>query len=182
MKHIGAVGHSAGGRAVENLALVDQRVDTFVGMAGASVGALDQTEVEVPTQPGMLITGADDGIVTLDRMRAAYEDMSSPKRFVLLQGSGHLVFSDLCRIGGDQGGLLPIAALIGIEVPAQLYPLATDGCLEPAMPVTEAWPAVRQTVTAYLRHQLGVDATDAGVTGLVEAFPGVVSESQSSAS
>ena len=179
MKHVGAVGHSAGGRAVENLALVDKRVDTFIGMAGASLGALDQEAVEAPTQPGLLITGSADGIVTLDRMRAAYEDMNAPKRFVLLDGAGHLVFSDLCMIGGDQGGLLSIAALLDIAIPPQLEPLATDGCSAPAMPVTDGWPAIRQVVIAQLRSALGIDGSAAGLTGLVEAFPGIVSESTS---
>ena len=61
LTRIGAVGHSAGGRAVETLATVDKRVDTFVGMAGASTGALGDGS-DVPKQPGMLITpGTVDG-------------------------------------------------------------------------------------------------------------------------
>lgn len=176
MTRIGAVGHSAGGRAVENLALVDPRVDTFIGMAGASVGALDSDTVDVPTQPGLLITGDIDNVVTLDKMRAAYADMNSPKRFVLLHNAGHLVFSDICRVGGDQGGLTAIADLIGIPIPPQLKLLATDGCASPAIPVTEDWPVIRQTVIAQLRSALGIDDTTAGLDGLTDAFPDLVSE------
>ncbi|MGB0100636.1 MAG: dienelactone hydrolase family protein [Nocardioides sp.] len=175
---IGAVGHSAGGRAVETLATVDKRVDTFVGMAGASTGALGEGAA-VPEQPGMLITGADDAIVRLDRMEAAYDALTGPKRFVQLENSGHLVFSDLCEVGASDGGLLAIGALLGITIPDSLVPLATDGCLDPARPVTEVWPAVLQAVTAYLRHELGVDSSTAGLDGLVEAFPGIVSENRS---
>ncbi len=178
LTRIGAVGHSAGGRAVEQLAASDRRVDTFVGMAGASVGALDDDPTAaVPKKPGLLITGSADTIVELDRMRAAYAAMRPPKRFVVLDNAGHLAFSDLCEIGADDGGLLSIAALLGIPVPENLVPLATDGCLAPDLPPIEAWPAIEQVVTAQLRRTLGVDRTDAGLTGLVEAFPGVVAES-----
>lgn len=180
LTRVGALGHSAGGRAVEQLAAVDERVDTFIGMAGASVGALDDDPAAVvPDKPGLLITGSADTIVELDGMRAAYAAMRSPKRFVVIDNAGHLAFSDLCEIGADDGGLLSIAALLGVPIPENLRPLATDGCFAPDLPPTEAWPAIDQVVTAQLRHVLGVDRTDAGLTGLVEAFPGIVSESVS---
>lgn len=181
LTRVGAVGHSAGGRAVEQLAASDRRVDTFVGMAGASVGALDDDPTAVaPRKPGLLITGSADAIVELDRMRAAYAAMRTPKRFVVVENAGHLAFSDLCEVGADDGGLLSIAALLGVPVPPNLEPLATDGCLAPDLPPTEAWPAIEQVVTAQLRRTLGVDRTDAGLTGLVEVFPGIIAESTAS--
>ena len=42
---IGAVGHSAGGAAVEALAATDPQVKTFIGLAGATVGALARPRV-----------------------------------------------------------------------------------------------------------------------------------------
>lgn len=178
LTRIGAVGHSAGGRAVETLATVDPRVDTFVGMAGASTGALGDGS-DVPQQPGMLITGAVDAIVELDRMESAYAAMNDPKRFVLIENAGHLVFSDLCEVGASDGGLLAVAEAVGVTVPDSLRPLATDGCLEPALEPTLAWPAIHHTITAYLRNILGIDTSDAALTGLVEAYPGIVSDSRS---
>ena len=86
LAHVGAVGHSAGGRAVENLAVSDRRVDTFVGMAGASVGALDEEAPKVPRKPGLLLAATADGIVGLDRMDAAYDAMRKPKRIVYFGG------------------------------------------------------------------------------------------------
>ncbi|MCB0895762.1 MAG: dienelactone hydrolase family protein [Nocardioides sp.] len=174
MTHVGAVGHSAGGRAVENLALVDKRVDTFIGMAGASVGALDQEAPDVPDKPGLLLAATDDGIVGLDKMQSAYDAMASPKRLVLVGGAGHLVFSDLCEIGAGDGGLLAVAAAVGITVPPALVPLATDGCLPPALSPPDAWPAIDQVVIAQLRHVLGYDRSAAGLTGLTDAFPGII--------
>lgn len=179
LRHIGAVGHSAGGRAVENLAVADPRVDTFVGLAGASVGALDETAPAVPDKPGLLIAGTADAIVTLDRMEQAYAALESPKRFVLLGGAGHLAFSDLCEVGASDGGLIALAELLGVPIPDALVPLATDGCIDPVLPATQAWPAIEHVVVAHLRAVFGIDRTDSALDGLVEAYPGVVSDSRS---
>ncbi|HYF71809.1 MAG TPA: dienelactone hydrolase family protein [Nocardioides sp.] len=179
LRRIGAVGHSAGGRAVENLAVVDRRVDTFVGMAGASVGALDGEATVVPRQPGLLLAGTADTIVALDRMEQAYAALTGPRRFVLLGGAGHLAFSDLCEVGASDGGLIALAELLGVPIPDALVPLATDGCIDPVLPATEAWPAIQHVVVAHLRRVLGPDRTDAALTGLVEAYPGIVTDSRS---
>ena len=179
MARVGAVGHSAGGRAVENLAVTDKRVDTFVGMAGASVGALDQEAPKVPKVPGLLLAATDDGIVGLDRMDQAYDAMRAPKRIVYFGGFGHLVFSDLCEIGDEDGGLLSLAAAVGITVPAPLVPLATDGCVEPATDPTLAWPAIQHVVVAHLRQVFGTDRSAAALTGLDVAYPGVVTGDRS---
>ena len=40
---VGALGHSAGGAAVEALAATDRQVTTFIGLAGATVGSIGQT-------------------------------------------------------------------------------------------------------------------------------------------
>jgi predicted dienelactone hydrolase len=164
---------------VENLAVVDQRVDAFVGMAGASVGALDDGATEVPDKPGLLIAGTADTIVPLDRMEQAYADLQAPKRLVLLGGAGHLAFSDLCEVGASDGGLIALADLLGVPIPDALVPLATDGCIDPVLPATVAWPAIRHVVVAFVRNALGIDPTEAALTGLVEAYPGIVSDSRS---
>ncbi|MFC6044622.1 alpha/beta hydrolase family protein [Nocardioides hankookensis] len=175
---VGAVGHSAGGSAVEALAAVDKRITTFVGLAGASVGALTGDakgpRTKVPHQPGLLMAGTADGIITPDRMEAAYDQLRDPKRLVLV-GGGHHAFSDLCEIGAGDGGLLAIADLLGLPVPESFVALATDGCSPPALPPTEAWPAIRQTVVAHLRHEFGFDRSRKALRGLVAAYPGVVS-------
>lgn len=179
LAHVGVVGHSAGGRAVENLAVTDKRVDTFVGMAGASVGALDEEAPKVPNKPGLLLAAVEDGIVGLDRMDAAYDAMKAPKRIVYFGGSGHLVFSDLCEVGESDGGLLAIADLLGIPVSGQLAALATDGCIDPAVEPTAAWPAVQHIVVAHLRRVFGLDESDAGLTGLDAAYPAIVTGGRS---
>jgi dienelactone hydrolase len=179
MTHVGAVGHSAGGLAVENLAVTDKRVDTFVGMAGASKGALDEEASKVPRKPGLLLAATADGIVALDQMDQAYDAMKKPKRIVYFGGFGHLAFSDMCEIGESDGGLLAIADLLGIPVSGQLATLATDGCLDPTLDPTLAWPAIQHVVVAHLRRVFGIDTSDSALTGLVEAYPAVVSGARS---
>jgi len=100
--------------------------------------------------------------------------MQSPKRLILLRGAGHLVFADLCEIGSSQGGLLSVAAVLHVPVPASLVPLASDGRHPPDLAPPLAWPVIRQAVTAQLRHAFGFDASTAGLTGLGTAYPRVV--------
>ena len=182
MKKVAAVGHSAGAAAVEALAAVDPRVDTFVSMAGASVGAFGQDKGgafnKLPTVPGMIMAATDDGVVDSGGLVKAYAKLKEPKRLVTV-GGGHHAFSDLCEVGAAQGGLLAVAEAVHFPISDKLKALASDGCFPPALPPTEAWPAIRQAVVAQLRHVFGFDTSTAGLDGLVEAFPGVVAESKS---
>lgn len=175
MKQVAALGHSAGGSAVERLAAADKRVDTFIGMAPGH----DPKLVSPVEKPSLVLAATDDGIITLDRIETAYEAMASPKRIVLIGGAGHLVFSDLCDIGASDGGLLAVAELLNFPVPPNLVPLATDGCIAPALEPSVALPAIQHTVIAQLRRVFGLDTSDAALTGLVDAYPGVVTDSRS---
>ncbi len=182
-KKVGAFGHSAGGVAVEALAAADPKVATFIGLAGATVGlpgdAKHGSDSIVPHQPGLLMSGTADTVVPTAGMVTAYGKMHAPKRLILIKGAGHLVFADICEIGAGQGGLLAIANALKVPIPASLKPLATDGCDAPDLPVTQGWPVARQAVTAQLRHVFGFDASVAGLSGLVGAYPNVVSADES---
>jgi predicted dienelactone hydrolase len=180
---VGAVGHSAGGAAVEALAAVDERVTTFVAMAGATVGAFGEEgsgpRSKVPHQPGLVLAGTTDRIVPVDGMVAAYDALHAPKRLVLVKGGGHHAFSDLCEVGASGGGLIAIADQLGIPVPDKFRALATDGCEAPDLAPTKAWPAIRQATIAHLRQAFGFDRSRAGLAGLRKAFPAVVSANRS---
>jgi predicted dienelactone hydrolase len=181
-KLLGAVGHSAGGAAVESLAVADPHVATFIGLAGATVGAFGQrssgTASTVPTQPGLLMSGTADTVVPTASIVAAYHRLHPPKRLILVKGAGHLVFADLCEVGSSQGGLLSIAAALRLPIPASLMPLASDGCKAPDLAPPTAWPAIRQAVTAQLRHVFGFDTSTKGLDGMTAAYPTVVASVQ----
>ncbi len=112
---IGAVGHSAGGAAVEALAATDSPGDDVRRPGrrdgrcafGATKSGPDST---VPHQPGLLMSGTADHVVSDTSMISAYGKLHAPKRLILVKGAGHLVFADLCEVGSIQGGLLSIAA------------------------------------------------------------------------
>ncbi|HUY66075.1 MAG TPA: dienelactone hydrolase family protein [Acidimicrobiales bacterium] len=178
LTRIAAVGHSLGGAASEAVAAADPRVTTFIGMAGATVGAFGQATSgpasEVPQKPGMLMVGTADHVVNPTGITRAFHAMATPKRLVTFQGFGHLLFSDICEIAPGKGGLLALADQVHLPVSGSLRTLATDGCFHPDSPVTKGWPAVRQTVIAQLRHVFDFDSSLAGLTGLTAAFPGVV--------
>jgi predicted dienelactone hydrolase len=180
---VGAVGHSDGGVAVEALAAVDPKVATFIGLAGATVGlpgdAKQGPDSIVPKQPGLLMSGTADTVVPTAGMITAYGKMHAPKRLILIKGAGHLVFADICEVGAGQGGLLAIANALKVPIPASLKPLATDGCDPPDLPPTQGWPVTRQATIAQLRHVFGFDASSAGLSGLVAAYPNVVAADES---
>ena len=180
MTRIGAVGHSAGGAAVEKLAVADKRVDTFIGLAGASYGSFGQTAngagASVPTVPSLLEYGTLDGVVKPQSMVNAYNALKQPKRLIAISSSGHLVFSDICRLAPKHGGLIGAAEGAGLPIPDALKSLGSDGCSAPAMSVLDAWPAIRQSVTAQLRWTLGFDKSQAGLEGLQAAFNGIVAQ------
>jgi dienelactone hydrolase len=169
---VGAVGHSAGGSAVQTLAAADRRVTTFVGLAGAA------REGRLPRQPGLIMAGTTDAIIDEARLTTAYDQLRKPKRLVVVNG-GHHAFSDLCEVGADKGGLLAVAEILQLSIPDQLKSLATDGCEPPSLRPTKAWPAIRQTTVAHLRHVFGFDRSAKGLRGLQGAFPGVVTKSRS---
>ena len=67
-------------------------------------------------------------------MSTAYKTVPAPKRFVVIDGSGHLNgMSDICEIGKGGGGIVAIAQQAGIPVPPNLVRLGTDGCNAPAL-------------------------------------------------
>jgi hypothetical protein len=94
--------------------------------------------------------------------------------------SVNLLSADLCEVESSQGGLLSIAAVLHVPVPASLVPLASDGCSPPDLSPPLAWPVIRQAVTAQLRHAFGFDSSTAGLAGLAAAYPKIVAATHSS--
>jgi dienelactone hydrolase len=186
MSRVAAIGHSLGGAVSEAVAASDPSVKTFIGMAGATVGAFGAAssgpDSMVPNKPGMLMVGTADGVADPTGIAKAYTALQQPKRLVTLQNFGHLVFADLCQIGANKGGLAGLAEAAGLPLPDNLKKLATDGCSAPDAPVTTAWPVIRQAVTAQLRHVFGFDSSDAGLTGLAGAYSGIVAIDTTAAS
>jgi hypothetical protein len=101
----------------------------------------------------MVMLGTDDGIIPAESSRTVFERMATPKYLVEVGGAGHLVFSDICLIGGDKGGVIAIADQVGIPVD-QFRQLGTDGCTEEHPPVEDAFPAINDLSVDFLRTYL----------------------------
>jgi predicted dienelactone hydrolase len=173
----GTIGHSAGVSSAVGAAVEEPAIKTFVAMSGgrapgAADGASGTTipDMPIPQQPGMVVTGGRDEVAGAERVRSFFDALEPPKRLVVLDDAGHNSFNDLCLIGRDRGGLLEIAAQVGINPPDQLKRLFNDGCTTDYPPAEETWPATRHFVTAQFRYYLGIDAEPVGLGDQTGAY------------
>ena len=168
---IAIVGHSAGGGTAIKYG-AKPNVLTYIALS-AGPFAFGTGAAPVPAKkPSMYITGRDDGVAEFARVADAYKTVPAPKRFVVIDGSGHLNgMSDICEIGKGGGGIVAIAQQAGIPVPANLVKLGTDGCNPPALKSKQVWPLTRHFVTAQLRFAFKLDQKPIGLQpSVVKAF------------
>ena len=160
-----ATGHSMGAAAVLKI-LEDADVLAGVTWAGAS-----PAQAGTPlTKPLTQISGTHVQIVVAGDARATFESIDTwPKGFVSILGAGHLAFTDLCLIGGDVGGVVPLALSLGVTVPDFLVTLGSDGCRPDDLPAAQAWPMIRNDTVAHLRLALHIDATPVGLDDAAKA-------------
>ena len=150
LSRVGAMGHSMGTATVVAVA-ADEIVDVWVALAGAGFGA-------GPQKPFMIIGGTTDQLAAPPQVQSAYEAQSAPiNRKVMVEGAGHLAFSDICLISREEGGLIAVASMYGLEVPMLIQMLAQDGCRPSDLPPEEAWPVIHHFVTAHLKESLSND-------------------------
>lgn len=177
-----AVGHSAGGSAVERLASLETSLNGtksplkgFIGLAGASIGAWSQSLTApfntVPLMPGLFVTGQLDNVVSKTAIEGAYRSLVNGRRLIELSHAGHQAFSDLCQIDPGEGGIAALGVALGISIPSNLAVLATDGCTSPAEPVTTSWLPTQQAVIAQIRYIFGADKKTTALDGTIAAFP-----------
>lgn len=168
---VAVAGHSAGASAAYLTASADDRVDAFIAYSlgtGRSADAdadadADAAERPVPTVPGMVMVGDADETIPAATTVEAYEGLGAPKYLVEIADAGHLVFSDICLIGRDQGGLVGLVEAAGIPVPENLIRLAGDGCGPEALDPADAFDAINHLSVAFLRAQLGIDSEPVGL-------------------
>jgi dienelactone hydrolase len=166
-----AAGHSAGAGASYRFAGADPRVDAAI-LYSVGTGREGTEMPDPPEVPTMVMLGETDDIIPADTTRELYGRLNPPRYLVEIANSGHLVFSDLCLIGGENGGLIGIAETIQLEIPEDFKRLGTDGCEEGDLAVTEAFAAVNGLSTAFLTSvftpsDATADALTSGpVTGL----------------
>ena len=167
-----AVGHSAGGGTILGAAL-DPRVHGYVSLAsGVLLDGGDATASTVeppvlPDTPSFFIAGALDGVISAtERTRPSFEAVPTPSRLWIIDGVGHNGFDDFCTFG-DGTGIIGIAEASGLggllDAQPQLRALGEDGCIPPAVPVATTFPIILHAVTAWIRHEVGIDAEPVGL-------------------
>ncbi len=182
VKHVIAWGHSAGGSASERLASWGTTqpvnwVKGFIGMAGMSNLSWSSTVAPynaMPTEPGLVIAGDNDNVVPAAGLQTAFAALTGTKYFAEMANAGHNVYSDICVIGAGNGGILAIAAALGVAVPTNVATLAVDGCKSPNQPVTNSWPAINELTVGAARNFLGFDRSTVAFTNLHPSFPTTV--------
>jgi hypothetical protein len=92
-----------------------------------------------------------------------YAAMRAPKYLVEFEHAGHLVFSDICLIGREQGGVTGIARAIELPIPESLLKLGSDGCESSHPPVEKAFPAIDHLSVAFFRWALHIDPKPVGL-------------------
>lgn len=155
-------GHSAGAGAAYAFASADPRVKAFVAYS-VGFGGPGGPAPATPQQPGMVMLGTADGIIPASASEDVYAGMNPPKYLVTIPEAGHLVFSDICLIGKEKGGIVGIAKALELPIPEQLLQLGSDGCTPDHPPVQQAFPAIDQLSVAFYRHALGLDPEPRGL-------------------
>ncbi|MGI8754389.1 MAG: alpha/beta hydrolase family protein [Acidimicrobiales bacterium] len=163
---VAVVGHSAGASAAYEEASADPRIKAFIAYSIGLDGGPDGAKTKpppIPKVPGMVLFGTADGIIEPSASRKVYAAMAAPKYQVAIANAGHLVFSDICLIGKDKGGLVALVKQAGLDLPANLLRLADDGCGPDALDPAKAFPAIDHLSVAFLRHELGLDPKPIGL-------------------
>ena len=160
-EQVAVAGHSAGAAAAYRMAATDERVKAFISYS-VHLGD-DEDQVPVPKVPGMVMLGDADQTITADENRAVYDGMDPPKYLLEIADAGHLVFSDICEIGKDEGGIVGLVHQVGLDIPDDLLSLASDGCQDDALDPPLAFGAIDHFSVAFLRHALGVDPDPVGL-------------------
>ena len=154
---VGAVGHSAGGRAVLT-ALSEPQVDVAVGWAAAG-----REDAPAPEKPSMNIAAREDILVPLAEVEETYAGLAPPKRLVVIDGAGHNSFTDICLAVANGNDLIGLAQRIGIQIPAELAEGGKDGCAPESTPPATVWAITQNFTVAELRQGLGLDDSGTGL-------------------
>ena len=163
---VAVAGHSAGASAAYLTASSEDRVKAFISYS-VGQGREDEDgnvpERPVPDMPGMVMLGTADGIIEPAASEAVYEGMDTPKYLVEIADAGHLVFSDICLIGRDQGGLVQLTKEAGLDLGEDLLRLASDGCEKDKLDPAQAFDVIDHFSVAFLRYSLGLDEEPQGL-------------------
>ena len=155
-------GHSAGAGAAYAFASEDAQVKAWISYS-VGFGGEGGPAPTAPTKPGMVMFATHDGIIPAAASVKVYNGMNPPKYLVSVAGAGHLVFSDICLIARDKGGVVGIAKAIKLPIPPSLLKLGSDGCGNTYPKPETAFPAINQLSVGFFRWALHIDPQPVGL-------------------
>ena len=127
------------------------------------------------TRPGtsfLALSGTKDGVVRSSASTDAWSSSTTPRRFVSLEGAGHLAFSDLCETRNADGeNLLEIAQderICGADAAGFLFDCSPE-LLKDAL----ARPIVRAATTWAFEERLFCATPPVSFEATVEGLAGV---------
>jgi dienelactone hydrolase len=159
LSKVAVTGHSMGGAAVLTVAVEPE----FKAWMTFATGGGGYVSGEGPAKPSFMMAGLNDEIAEAAYIERGYERQAPDKRYLAINGMGHLGFTDICAVGRDRGGVLQIAIDHGVDVPDFFLDLGRDGCGEEDLPPEDGWPIVSHYTTAQLKHALGINSVPAGL-------------------
>jgi dienelactone hydrolase len=154
-RHVGAVGHSAGGGTAFD-ALNDPRVAVAIGWAPVAPTG------PPAAKPTMIIGASGDIALTPARLTATYAGFPAPKRRIEIEAGGHNSFSDVCTVIRAGGGLIEFARRNHL-VADNLLALGLNGCKSTDIAPAQFWPIVQHFTVAELRSVFGQDPHPVGL-------------------
>ncbi len=105
---VGLAGHSAGGAVAGMTAMAGVRV--VIGLSSGNAAMSSAT-----LESSLFVAARQDRVVQYDRTLMAFGASPSPRRFLGIEGSGHLAPSDLCDLTNADGqNLVEVATEHGI--------------------------------------------------------------------
>lgn len=169
-QRVGAEGHSAGAAAAYLFALAEPRVKVWIGQAPAPAVAPAGAEPPL-NRPAMIVAAESDTLVPLPIAQAQYDGLTTPKRLIVVRGSGHSTFVDRCQAIYASGGLAQFA-----EAFPQLSSLldgSGDGCAPGNTDPAVAGSLIDHVMIAQYRIAFGDDRTDVSLDPgyLARTFP-----------
>lgn len=169
---IGLGGHSAGARAVADLGAAPG-VRVIIPMAGRG-GDIDNTYA----QKLMFIGSELDSVSNYNNTLTGYNSAQLPKRLVGIANTGHLTYTELCSLGAEFGGVIPLIKSYGVDVPQLFLTLGTDGCGDGFLDPQTGWDIVNYASTIAYEELLQCNPEiSAAFAGLEERFGDALLES-----
>lgn len=169
VRRIGVAGHSAGGNAA---AFLSEAPGVRVVIPMAANG----------TRPGrylkssMVLGSEVDGVVEYPRQLEGFAESPSPKRLIGIRNAGHLAYTELCALGRESGGLIPLVESFGVRVNALFRDLGTDGCGNEFLTPEAGWELINYATTAVYEEVLQCNSQAAAAFDNIEVkFPQLLS-------